>query len=456
MPYRRIIMGRTGGLLLLVVAMACSLPSKRNPAACCTTQEDCDFIGLPLGSDCGEGLACESNFCVQAVCQANSDCDVGAPFCGPAGLCVDCLDSTQCGDQVCDTATGSCRACSIDADCPDGFCHMGACRSSIVPKYLPNVCDVAAAMPELTITTSLDTDDDASCTQLVAQPGGPDVCVIHYGTISLEANVEILVTGNRVLALVADDSLSLDGVLDVGAAGLNNGPGGRLVVSGGAATAAGGGGAGFRTQGGAGGTTLDGGAANGGAAQTDPASSLILQGGTRSGGASGGAGGAATLISCHGTVSVTGTLDAGGGGGRGGRDSAGGLIGGSGGGSGGYVVLQGAAVLVTGQIYSNGGGGGAGKPSVGAGGAPGGNGQRTQSPAPGGAATSGEGAGGAGAAGAGSAGIGGRATAAATTGGGGGASAGFFQTYTPTGVTPTLTPTVASPGFETNLEIPTR
>jgi hypothetical protein len=33
---------------------------------------------------------------------------------------------------------------------------------------------------------------------------------------------------------------------------------------------------------------------------------------------------------------------------------------------------------------------------------------------------------------------------------------GFFQTYTPAGFTPTLTPTEASPGFEPNLTIDTR
>ena len=40
--------------------------------------------------------------------------------------------------------------------------------------------------------------------------------------------------------------------------------------------------------------------------------------------------------------------------------------------------------------------------------------------------------------------------------GGGGGSTGFFQTYTPTGVSPVLTPIAASPPFETNRNVPTR
>jgi hypothetical protein len=47
-------------------------------------------------------------------------------------------------------------------------------------------------------------------------------------------------------------------------------------------------------------------------------------------------------------------------------------------------------------------------------------------------------------------------TASGDTPGGGGGSVGFFQSYTPAGVTPTLTPSHASPAFQPNATIPTR
>jgi hypothetical protein len=345
------------------------------------------------------------------------------------------------------------------------------CRSSIVPKYLPTVCDTPATGSSLTLIadTALDTTDDSKCSGgVIAQSLAPDICVLRYGSISVPPGVTFSVAGSRVLALVADDGLSVDGVLDVSADETKSpptGPGGGFTFSGARSDDhVGGGGAGLRTVGAPGGNaTTNGGAANGGAA-SNPLMNPALVGGPSSGvaGANGGVGGGgATLISCRGSITISGTLDAGGGGGSPGfqlvqtppKPTL--LLGGGGGGAGGYVVLQARTINVTGRVYANGGGGGEGlngTPTR----APGADGGRSLAPAPGGGTFPNESSGGAGAAGTTVAKPGSKATGSTTSAGGGGGSMGFFQTYTPAGFTPTLTPSEASPGFEPNLTIDTR
>jgi hypothetical protein len=114
------------------------------------------------------------------------------------------------------------------------------------------------------------------------------------------------------------------------------------------------------------------------------------------------------------------------------------------------------SIVVTGKVYSNGGGGGSGcdigLEGVGCDdGNPGENGMLTSNGgALGGHSVMGQGGGG------GFGGVknttggnGGLATGNSSDGGGGG-STGFFQTYTPATVTPTVTPSDASPQFEAN------
>jgi hypothetical protein len=276
--------------------------------------------------------------------------------------------------------------------------------------------------------------------------------VLRYDTIKVEQNRTYTVTGTRALALVADRTLLVEGVIDISGSAIVNGPGGGLQKSGTGQSAAGGG-AGFRTAGGSGGTqSVDGGAANAGAPGTSPALLSELFGGTQAtkgtnGHAPGGGGGALTLISCRGEVAVTGTIDAGGGGGRGcSAQLPNPTVYASGGGSGGTVVLQGMTISVTGQIYANGGGGGGG----GEVGNHGTDGTRSTMRAGGGSPSginvmSGFG------------GFGG-ATQAPANGeresggfpGAGGGSAGYILTYTPQFVFPTLTPFAVSPAFEPN------
>ncbi|MEO8701634.1 MAG: hypothetical protein ABI867_16430 [Kofleriaceae bacterium] len=450
------------GRIVLVVAVLAGcdvLPTRRNPNACCTTEADCDALGIPIGSDCAANLECIDNTCTQTVCQADSDCTAPNGFCAPEGTCVECVESSQCGDSICDTTLHTCRGCEVNSECPLGLCLDGACHASIVPKYLPNVCDAPATIPTRTFAkfTTIDTDDDASCTEIVPQTDGPALCVIRAGVIDIAVGAELRASGSRALALVADDNLTVEGILDISANGRVDGPAGGLVTSGGPATGlVGGGGAGFRTEGAPGGTTVDGGAANAGDAQLDPATLEILRGGTRPAASlAGGGGGAATLISCRGITVVSGILAASGGGGAGSRDLNPGVIAGSGGGSGGYFVLQGVNVDVTGQVFANGGAGGAGKTNLQTIAQGGNNGTRSLQPALGGDASPGAGDGGNGGTSAAPS-IGRAATVAGASGGGGGGSSGFLQTYTPAGVAPNLVPSAASPGFQMNLTIRVR
>jgi hypothetical protein len=397
---------------------------------------------------CPFGCSATSNGCNQ--CSANQVACVGN-------------DVHRCDASGMETVETCSQGC-IDAPTP----HC----AYLEPRYLPNVCDTHAPNG-LTIDQSgtLDVDLDATCNGgVVTQAGGAPICVIHYSTIDIGASATLKVVSSvnqaltgtgRAVALVADGDVVVDGMLDVSADGIVSGPGGGLAYSGGTISApSGAGGAGFKTAGGAGGSaTADGGAANGGVATMDPATLTALIGGPKASG--GGGGGAATLISCSGRVSVTGIIDAGGGGGMGGYNLFSTTPGG-GGGAGGYVVLQGMDVSVTGEMYANGGGGGAGDNGAGMGTSVqnGGDGTRSESTgAHGGSALSGAGSGGTG----GVAGIatrnpgnGLRATTTGNGAGGGGGSVGWFQSYTPNGVTPTLTPSHASPRFQPNANVSLR
>jgi hypothetical protein len=443
-------------LISLVAFAACT---KRNPEVCCTTQEDCDAIGLPLGTDCADGLTCIANSCVATTtCQADSDCPSTQPRCGADGVCVECVETAECGDRICDPS-GSCIACTSNEECGDGFCTEAVCRTSIIPKYLPDVCD-SRAVAEVTLTsTTFDTDDGINCTEIVTQgAGAPEICVVRGITITLAAGEEVVVTGSRALALVADQTANLEGIVNASATGELPGPGagassGGLAMNG-ANFDRGGGGAGYKSDGGAGGTLIAGGANNGGTAGPNPASVATFSGGTSN---SGGGGGAITVISCRGRVSVAGGIDVNGGGGRGGV--AAGVRGGGGGGSGGYVALQGVVVEVTGFLFANGGAGGGGSTDGGAqgprNGRAGEDGKRSATQA----AANENGNGGNGGFSVAAPGVGGpgqTVQSVSVAPGGGGGSVGFLQIYTLIGVAPQVDGATTSPAFEEHLTLSTK
>jgi hypothetical protein len=401
--------------------------------------------------------------CLATACGFPRPADVESALCVPnRSSCVSTNEVEHCGPDGLPASTEACAAACVTEPTP----HCGY----LEPRYLPDVCDAIASTATFTVTNSatLDTTLDNSCTGGVSsQEDAAEICVVRYRSIHISTSGTLTVFGSRALALVADDSLLIEGTLDAGANDAANGPGGGFVLSGEKSGTVGGGGAGFATPGAAGGSAnLDGGGGQGGDRATDPAIVTVLIGGTRpvrtvgiGAPISGGGGGAVTMIACRGQVSVSGLIDAGGGGGGGGRPgiTSGLSFAGTGGGAGGNIVLQGLSISVTGQVFANGGGGGAGWLEGGPLGRVGDDGARSAStPAPGGIPTSGEGAGGTGGIQGIAPAVGRRPTAANALPGGGGGSVGFLQTYTPMGVLPMLNPVALSPSFGMNRSVKTR
>lgn len=413
--------------------------TKPNPALSC---EDglCSDSTVPF-CDVTGSIGGEPNTCIQVSCTPNQFAECRgdkALICNATGGDYDLLTCSQ----GCSAEANGCK--------PEPPCETLDCKKHIIPKYLPMECDALATNGDLTISApaSLNTADTTMCTRLVTQPMGPKICVVHYHAITIEQSAILTVTGPNALALVADESMNIDGILDVSASGNTDGPGGGLTVSGGTQSGTKvGGGAGYRTVGAPGATSsTDGGANNGGAAGVNPDTLTNLFGGPRSdasGGYGGGGGGASTLISCRGRLTVSGSTDAGGGGGTP-NDIEGinTIVPARGGGAGGTMVLQGMTMNLTGRFFANGGGGGGGNGT--GGGTPGEDGQRSTSPAlgglDGGATRSGGYGGTENTPGPGSA-----------PGGAGGGAAGYVLVYTPPSTTPLIAPVAQSP----NLTIPT-
>jgi hypothetical protein len=470
-------------VLLLVCGVGCT---KKNPAMSCPDGH-CTDPSLPFcdvhGAIDGEPDTCIAVACTPAqfaacdgsnaiVCNSSGNDYETMPCasgCNPSSMaCNECTPGdVMCGSNAvnkCDDsghwmAIETCALSCVDAPMP----HC----AYLQPRYLANICDTPASASSLDVVNSgmFDSNTDANCNGgIVTQTGGPEICVVRYGTITIEANQTLTATPhsdigmNRALAFVSDGPLTIAGLLDVSGKGSQCGPGGSTSFSGGAFMGtSGGGGAGFKTPGGPGATaTTDGAAGNGGASTLDPALLDALIGGSYS---YGGGGGAVTLVSCRDTVSVTdtGLIAAGGGGGGGGLNPGiGGAQGGGGGGTGGYIVLQGIGVSVAGALYANGGAGGGGADTTLNGGNPGQDARRSTTCAAGGAARSGSGPGGNGGCLNATPQGGFHATAANTAAGGGGGSTGFLQTYTPSGVTPNLAPFEVSPNLQPNATVPTR
>jgi hypothetical protein len=375
----------------------------------------------------------------------------GCNMCVPNGTYCTTAGVQSCGPDGAPTTFEACaQGCVAD---PQPHC------AHLVPRYLTSVCDSPATTDfDQAADATLGTDLDTSCTGgIVQQTAAPEICVVRNKTITIDAGVTLKATGGRLLALVADDSLAIHGTLDASADGSTDGPGGGSLTSGGGrqnATGNGGGGAGFKTAGGAGASnTTDGGGANGGAVEPDPAQLAVMVGGPRN---DGGGGGGVILVACRGAVAVDGLVDVGGGGGGGGYKGVSFIyVNAGGGGAGGYLVLQGWSVAVTGNVFANGGGGGAGYSSPA--GRSGADGSLSSSVgAAGGSPQGTAGRGGAGSFGTTAAAVGGYDTGGVLGGqGGGGGGLGYLQTYTPTGVAPTITPMDSSPVFQPNLTVQT-
>ncbi len=236
---------------------------------------------------------------------------------------------------------------------------------------------------------------------IVKQKAGyPDLSFFAFKSVSVIKGSSLSFTGLRVPAIYAAAGINIAGQVMLPVSYTTGGPGG---YNGGGATgkaaapchggggtqgkgndnwAYGGGGGGRKGKGGAGGYGGTNGGVGGAAKGAADLSPLYggcgggAGGGQTSGplgvvgvGGRGGGGGGALQLASSTTITVSGTINAGGAGG-GGASSMGG---GGGGGSGGALLLEGGVITITGKVAANGGagGGGASKTTKGLGGQPG-------------------------------------------------------------------------------------
>lgn len=429
----------------------------------------CDNNGMQsLDEHCANG--CFNNSCKM--------CAEGALTCDPTNRNVERCDASgaEVLNETCPNGclNGACKACAEGAvTCgADGNVHVcgadgtetvmeacvAGCRTSpsphcayVEPQFLANVCDTAATDAlNITTNTTLMTYSPAMCNGgQVSQTSDVSICVNHYKSISIGSAAKLSVTGQPVLALVADRDIKIDGTVDVSASHATPGSGAAFYVVG----RSGGAGAGGSDFGGAS-WALDGSPVNGSPEVNDPLLSTVFHGGQNAGnnsGTGGGGGGGILIISCHGTLDIGGTVAANGGGGSPGKHSLDGAghdlySGGAGGGAGGAIVLQALKFNIHGaHFFANGGGGGGGMNSNLTAGGFGADGYMTTA-AVGGSSTNkgGDGATGTTAPGAGTKPASTTPSNSGTPGGGGGA-AGFVDLLAPAGVAQNITPGASSP-----------
>ena len=268
------------------------------------------------------------------------------------------------GGYSCDPATATCERGAADAalDTSDGMTLDAPIDDGCFGTGFVKACPSPGWPDTLTLTGTVNTDSSPMC--VPAQL--PNACVIVANTIVVPAATTVGARGSRPLVIVGVQSITVDGVIDVGShhAYTLPGAGGNSPSCSAAVAAVGiGGGAGgsFAGQGGTGGT------GNGGAGGSAPAAVALTElrggcdgetGGGTGAGTGGHGGGAAFLISPT-TITISGTIDASGGGGTGAKVAS---VGGGGGGSGGLIGLDCAhlTVMNSASLFANGGGGSAG------------------------------------------------------------------------------------------------
>lgn len=238
-------------------------------------------------------------------------------------------------------------------------------------------------------------------------PPATALCALTVHSLVVAAGGLVRAVGARPFAIVATESITVDGAIDASASGTTPGAGGggaadtveKAAGCGGghpgqadwiSPSYAGGAGGSFGGKGGAGGS---------GPASQAPCGDICPAGGgpgtiaggygggggNASGGA-GGAGGGGIQLTAQVSISIKGSIAVGGGGGAHGSAPAGS---GGGGGSGGAILLEAPAISIAGVVAANGGGGGGGAlvtTSSGAGN--GSNGAASAKPAPGGSGAS--------------------------------------------------------------------
>jgi len=294
------------------------------------------------------------------------------------------VDASPSGPAV-DAAVDSVQSPDATAPMPDAQNCFGVGVVKVCLQALP-----AGSINLPGVMNPIDTTASGNCDQVVAQQGGPALCVIAATNVTVIGGM--IATGTRPLVVVATDSITVNGgakidVSSVTGTGARRGAGsnfeqcsrsdkGRNDTGG----AGGGGGGSFGTVGGKGGTgdlnnsDPPGTPATGGNPGAAASSVAVLRGGCSGGaggegdnspgGAAGDGGGAVYLIAGN-RITINGDIFASGGGGRVTGTPGGRQEGGGGGGSGGMIVLDAPTLQVQGRVAANGGAGGGGGGNVG-------------------------------------------------------------------------------------------
>jgi hypothetical protein len=275
-----------------------------------------------------------------------------------------------------------------DAPKPDGKPPDSApgCLGS---GLVTNICLMPPPTTDLMITVNRTINTamvgGGNCDQIVAQQlGGPSMCMVFAKTITIASGIKVTAQGPNPLLLVANETLSVTGTIDVAShiGATNPGAGSETTCSsnnGGMGSGndggggGGGGGGSFGTAGAPGGNGNGQGGTAGPGGQSVPAMAPgTLRAGCRggNGGAGsgggfggpglGGAGGGGVYLIGGASITVDGSINASGAPGAGGLDSTNAGSGGGGGGSGGMIALDSPMITVTGSLFANGGGGGGG------------------------------------------------------------------------------------------------
>jgi hypothetical protein len=377
------------------------------------------------GGACPDGYHCSGGVCLAAgseldaapPCTANAflRCDgpTVAVFCNAQGngeapqTCGFQCDATAQRCDACDPGRGSQCVGNLLATCnaqgqitssspcagfcdPNGGPHCAVLEPSNLSKQ---ICDNAGTI-SLQVT-SLSAIDTTACQggSVVDQGSGagcavpPKLCLLKYQNLTVQSGARLVVMGQNGLALVVTDTATIDGTIDVSAAGAAGGPGAGdscAGMTGLGLLTNGGWGAGFGTDGATGGFDVGGSGGTPGVEYGGFDLQPLYAGST--GGASGtgatcpttcpnpsaggGGGGALQLVACSSLVlSTTARIDAGGGGGSGGVGATNtAALAGGGGGSGGGILIEAPLIVIPGGgaagdgaiLAANGGGGGGG------------------------------------------------------------------------------------------------
>ncbi|HLL21398.1 MAG TPA: hypothetical protein VK427_04660 [Kofleriaceae bacterium] len=337
-----------------------------------------------------------------APCAANGDCPDGLS-CSADQRCVEAASDglDACGDAVCvgDELVGCGSAVTCEYGCAEGASiravPAGARCRALVPSNGISPALLAGATADVTmVDLDFDTDDGAiTLNGTMVRPAGEGVIggirfalvdglavwAARSWTSSGASSEDWKARGANPIVLYAATTITVSGLVDVGAQGMTGGPGGvsgnpsvtpsgcrgragRSNATVGSAFGEGGGGGGGLHDGGDGGpSTIANPTGVGGTTCAAP-SAIPLRGGSSGGhggqdvGNAGGGGGGAIMLVAMDAVTITGIVASPG---AGGMSATTGSGGGGGGGSGGAILVEAPRVNIAGSLSANGGAGAA-------------------------------------------------------------------------------------------------